>query len=386
MSHPPVRNARYDRRSCMIVVEFNNGSAFVVPARSLRGLEEASESEIAEVELSGQSGLHWERLNLDHDIDLLISGRFATSAFESGEAQTANERVGRTGEPPPIEWVGPAITFLSNNLPGNREFGWEHHFITGYQIACEALVALGQADENNYGAVPRDNPALPGILPRWDDVATAVVFLAAQNGSITFLASDDAGQSQLLGAGDEGSHQSGNGMWAARADPEVTSVFRAIGLLDGFDWTAASETILWRDSPIEWRIDFTKDSRFIDAVNDACERMPDNIRKQIDRLAQTTDEDIAAHSSKVSDRNDGGFKQSVVGIPPKTPEQVRATLHRIRRYDFDELFYQFWRIGDGWLSGHEAKRALEIFNDPLAIAMRKAVAARLYPHLPHLAE
>ncbi|PDT10006.1 hypothetical protein CO655_15535 [Rhizobium sp. M1] len=73
-------------------------------------------------------------------------------------------------------------------------------------------------------------------------------------------------------------------------------------------------------------------------------------------------------------------------LPPKTPEQVRETIRWIRRYDFDELFYKFWRLGDGWLSRSEAKRALEIFNDPLAIAMRKAVAARLYPHWPHLAE
>ncbi|PDT10003.1 DUF2442 domain-containing protein [Rhizobium sp. M1] len=260
MSHPPTSHVRYDRRSDAIVVEFHNGSAFVVPARSLGGLANASGWEIAKVELLDGSALHWETLDLRHEIGLLMEGVFEAAASEV--TQNPGGRPGAMKEPPPAVWVRPAIEFLSNNLPGDRESGFQHDFITAYQIGCETLVALGQADETTHGAVPRDNPVLPAVLPRWDDVAVAVIYLAAQNGLISFLASDD-GASQPRGKRSRNLHQTTREMWAARSHPEVTSVFRSLGLLDGNEWAAASETILWRENPVEWRIDFKNDPRFI---------------------------------------------------------------------------------------------------------------------------
>ncbi len=384
MPHRTPSKVRYDRRSGMVVVEFSNRSVFMVPARSLRRLAGASENEIAEVAFTGEAALYWRRLGVSHQIDLLMEGIFGTRVDPPEFVRNRGEgSPGKTGEPPPSLWLGPVIEFLSNNLPGSRETGWEHDFITSYQIGCETLVALGQADETAYGAVARANP-LPAVLPRWDDLATAVVFLAAENGLITFL-SDREGQAQRPEAKVEALQEPNRGMWAARSTPEVTSVLRSLGLLDGNEWTARSETILWRDSPAEWRIDFESDPRFIQAVEDACEHMPDSIRAEVERIAQITDEAIAAYSAGGADQDEDD-SQSVMRLPPKTPEQVRDTIRWTRQHDFDELFYKFWRIDEGWLSPDEADRALEIFNDPLAIAMRKAVAVRLFPHWPHLAE
>ncbi len=386
MSHPPPRNVRYDRRAGTVVVEFANGSSFAVPARSLRGLVSASEREIAEVELVGETSLYWKTLDVVFELGDLMEGIFDHPVFMRNLVKADEDEHGGTGEPPTVEWVGPVIEFLSGNLPGSRESGWKHHFVTAYQITCETLVALGQADETIDGAVPRENPEMPAILPRYDDVAVAVIFLAAENGLITFLPSDSIGQQQPLGAGNESLHQPGYEMWAARANPTLTSLLRSLGLVEGNEWTAASETILWRDNPAEWRIDFTKDSRFVDAVNNACEQMPNNIREEIERLAVVTDEDIMVYMTGDSEQDEGASEASMLRMPPKAHEEVRATIHWIRRFDFNELFYKFWRLGDGWLSADDATRALEIFNDALAIAMRKAVAARLYPHLPRLAE
>ncbi|MDX1084989.1 DUF2442 domain-containing protein [Sinorhizobium medicae] len=347
MPYQTPSNARYDRCSGMVVVGFSNGSVFMVPARSLQGLADASEGEIAEVELMNEAGLYWKSLGVHHQIDFLMERTFGTRAISSEFAQNPGAGLGKTEEPPSSLWLEPVIEFLSNNLPGSREIGWQHDFIAAYQIGCEALAALGQADETAYGAVPRENPVVPAILPRWDDLATAAIFLAAQNGLITFL-SDGEGQSQLLGSGNENLHQPNRGMWAARSNPDFTSVLRSLGLLDGNEWTSASETILWRDSPVEWRIDFENDPRFIQAVDDACEQMPDSIRLEIERIAQIADEAIAAHSA-------GGLTQDedesnpVMRMPPKTPEQVKDIIRWMRRHDFDELFYKFWRIGDGWL-------------------------------------
>ncbi|WP_245372515.1 DUF2442 domain-containing protein [Rhizobium leguminosarum] len=77
--------ARYDQLTGRIVVEFDNGSTFTVPARSLQGLVDAPEGDIVEVELIGGTRLHWNCLAVDHEIALLVSGIFGTPEFMRGE-------------------------------------------------------------------------------------------------------------------------------------------------------------------------------------------------------------------------------------------------------------------------------------------------------------
>lgn len=292
-------------------------------------------------------------------------------------------------------WTGPVIRFLSENLPGNSEAGWEHHFTTAYQIGCEALAALGQADETSRGAVPRDSPTLPEILPRWDDVSVAVLYLAAQNGLIGYVDSDDGVGSeteQRDKRNQELRHTpiaAAHGLGMARATPDALATLQALGLVNGGCWTKAAETVLWRDNPVEWSIDFTNDARFIDAVVQASECMPDNVRAETDQLVRITDEDVAAwetHCTVYSEELSARFGAQLVKMRPKTPVEVRAALEGLRRYDLDWLFFRRWRLGDGWLSPAETRRSLEIFHDPLAIAMRKAVIGRLYAHIPALAK
>lgn len=53
-----------------------------------------------------------------------------------------------TGNSEPDEWAGPTIAFLRQHLPRAEEGeGWAHMFSSAYQISCEALIALGEADE-----------------------------------------------------------------------------------------------------------------------------------------------------------------------------------------------------------------------------------------------
>lgn len=385
MRHPPPRSVHYDRRSGMIVVEFVNDAIFMAPAKALQGLIDATESEIAEVELVSGRRLHWKSREVSHEVGMLVSGNFGTQTSMGAYPDGRAEAVGYQNTSVP-QWVAPVVELLSANIPGDRETRWYHDFVTAYEIGCETLVALGQAENTTDGAIPRVNPTLPSILPRGDDVAVAVIFLAAQSGLITFLTrGDDDEPTRLLGKGYERLHRSEDREWAARSHPDVTNILRLLGMLNGLEWTEAAETVLWRDSPQEWRIDFTNDPRFIMAVEDACDRMPDRIRNAINRFSQITDEDIAAYTSASTHKYDE-HARSLIRSPPQTREQAISTILWIRRFDFDELFYKFWRIDDGWLSLDEARRALEIFSDPLAIAVRKGVAAQLYPHLPHLAE
>ncbi|WP_375165023.1 DUF2442 domain-containing protein [Rhizobium hidalgonense] len=122
MPHQTPSKVRYDRRSRMVVVEFGNGSMFMVPARSLQGLAGASESEIAGVELTDEGALLWRPLGVCHHFDLSMEGVFGTPVATPGLAR--NREVPRgMEEPPSSDWVGPVIEFLSNNLPGSREAG-----------------------------------------------------------------------------------------------------------------------------------------------------------------------------------------------------------------------------------------------------------------------
>jgi hypothetical protein len=69
-----------------------------------------------------------------------------------------------------------------------------------------------------------------------------------------------------------------------------------------------------------------------------------------------------------------------------TPEATRRSLAFQRRDKLDWIFFRRWRISDGWLTTEQAKLALEIFHDPLAIQMRRAVVEHLYPENPEFSQ
>jgi hypothetical protein len=84
--------ARFDRESGRIVVDFANGATFLVPARALEGLEQATLDELAEVELLGETGLHWETLDVDYTIQGLMAGIFGSRAFIEAQRRGGQSR------------------------------------------------------------------------------------------------------------------------------------------------------------------------------------------------------------------------------------------------------------------------------------------------------
>lgn len=89
---PTPVSVEFDPVSGRITVEFTNGAAFMVPARALEGLEEASDAQLAEVELLGETGLHWEGLDIDYTISGLMSGVFGTKAFMESQRRGGQSR------------------------------------------------------------------------------------------------------------------------------------------------------------------------------------------------------------------------------------------------------------------------------------------------------
>ena len=50
VSEPQAERAHYERRTGRVVVDLTNGCSFVFPARSLQGLAQATDAELAELE------------------------------------------------------------------------------------------------------------------------------------------------------------------------------------------------------------------------------------------------------------------------------------------------------------------------------------------------
>ena len=90
---PRAAAARYDRRRGRVVVELTKGCTFMVPPRLARGLETATEDEVAQVEILGAGyGLHWKALDVDLSIPGLLAGLFGTKSYmarHAGQATSA---------------------------------------------------------------------------------------------------------------------------------------------------------------------------------------------------------------------------------------------------------------------------------------------------------
>lgn len=92
LARPTPSSVRFDLASERIVVDFLNGASFIFPARSIEGLEKASVEELSDVVLLGETGLHWEALDLDYSIAGLMSGIFGSKAFMDARSRGGQSR------------------------------------------------------------------------------------------------------------------------------------------------------------------------------------------------------------------------------------------------------------------------------------------------------
>jgi hypothetical protein len=81
-TRPRAAAARYDAASQRMIVDLANGSTFIFDPRLAQGLENASDAELAKVELLGVGfGLHWEALDADLNVENLMAGRFGSRRY-----------------------------------------------------------------------------------------------------------------------------------------------------------------------------------------------------------------------------------------------------------------------------------------------------------------
>ena len=317
---------------------------------------------------------------------------------------------------PPPGWSEAAVAFLTAHLPREAEGGgWDHVFLSAYQMGCAALVGLGQTREVDGGAVPLDFPRLPDPLPRWDDVCVAVVGLARQQHLLAFRRRDGTPAPRRGGSiivqrdappPVPPNVAAAHGLGPALADPprhpQIVShldlppprepgalrTLERLGLVAGGAWTTAAEPVMWRVGVTDWARAVEDDPRLFGAVDHAVETLPEAIRSEIAALAAITDDDLADLARQHRDwreqaRRDYGPKARLGQVPDAAG--LRKSLESARRNALDWVFYRLWRYPDGWLSPAEAARALPIFHDPLARLVRGRVLALLHPDRPEMA-
>ncbi|MEP3332130.1 hypothetical protein [Sedimentitalea sp.] len=299
------------------------------------------------------------------------------------------------------EWVTETAEFLSENLPRATDRpGWNDMASTAFQIGCMSMVKLGFADKTAWGAIPKDHPKRPEMLPRWDDICISVLWLANQQSKLSYRLPDGSAPPSRIGNGfvivrkDAPPPPTPNiaarfGLGPALAEPEVEQLLDQLGLVADGAWTKEAVFVLWRTSPKNWAVDYASDSRFLDAVEKAVASVPDEVASEISKLIVITDDDIDAlinrHAEMIDEAREKYGPKARLGEVP-SQEQARRSIEFSRRDEMDWLFFRRWRIDDGWLSDKETSRAIEIFHDRLAISMRKTLLRRLHPTKPSFFE
>ncbi|TBY57395.1 hypothetical protein E0H59_07425 [Rhizobium leguminosarum bv. viciae] len=310
-------------------------------------------------------------------------------AIVASSRQGGEKRMSANG--PNDDWPRAVIEFLRESLPvdSRSPLRWSDSSMTAYQLGCDALVALGQAERFGPGALAKDRPKLPEVLPRWDDICVTVLGLA----DVTFLhpgAPTPPEPYQPIRTATYTNVAAYKTADAARASTDILPLLAILGLTENGRWTEASETIHWRGAD-GWKPSNLEDVRFVEAVKIACETMPDDIEDEMDRLVTITDDDVEKSATRTRNFTDTNYANArrrgqEVAPPEIVPPEIelaraRAGVEHSRSGKLDWMFYRRWRLSDGWLSAEESQRALEIFHDPLAQNMRRAVISERYDGL-----
>ncbi|MBW4442572.1 MAG: DUF2442 domain-containing protein [Plectolyngbya sp. WJT66-NPBG17] len=81
-TEPRAVSAHYDRASGQIVIHLKDGSTFMFPHELGQGLSNASEEDLANIEITPSGiGLHWEALDVDLTVPSLLQGIYGTKAW-----------------------------------------------------------------------------------------------------------------------------------------------------------------------------------------------------------------------------------------------------------------------------------------------------------------
>jgi len=292
-------------------------------------------------------------------------------------------------------WTQYVITYLRQAIPERKTGEWDHYFTSAYQMGVMALIALGQAEETKSGAIELARPKLPDTPPRWDDICCAVLSLMMQHGEIGYRNLDGAVYEPTRRMDQFAIRQknpppipapnitSGNGCGPARAAPQALELLKILWLVHNGRWTPEAELVLWRIQPPAWELIVPESPRFQDALGVCLASLPQDEANEIASLVNVIEEDISdslkRHSEWIAEqRQKFGPKANLDRTPDRDSANRSLVFQRSNLLDW--MFFRSWRLPDGWLLQNDRSSALEIFHDPLATQMRRAVVRQLHPN------
>ncbi len=69
---PRALTARYDADVDIVILQLTNGRRFIVPREELKGLENATEAQLSEIDIYAGLSLAWPQLDVDHYLPYLL--------------------------------------------------------------------------------------------------------------------------------------------------------------------------------------------------------------------------------------------------------------------------------------------------------------------------
>jgi hypothetical protein len=86
---PRALSGEYKPDSDVIVLYIDNGRRLVIPREELQGLQNASQAEIAHIEIFGGLDVAWPDLDLDHYLPSLMKGQFGSDKWMASLSRRA---------------------------------------------------------------------------------------------------------------------------------------------------------------------------------------------------------------------------------------------------------------------------------------------------------
>jgi len=84
---PRAIAAEYNRPLDLVVLSIDNGQRLEIPRGQLQGLENATEAQLADIQIFAGQDIAWPQLDVDHYLPYLLEGNYASEKWKKAREQ-----------------------------------------------------------------------------------------------------------------------------------------------------------------------------------------------------------------------------------------------------------------------------------------------------------
>jgi hypothetical protein len=78
---PHALSGEYNRELDLIILRLDDGRRLVLPREQMQGLQNATEAQLAHIEIFGGTDIAWPSLDVDHNLRSLLVGRYGSEKW-----------------------------------------------------------------------------------------------------------------------------------------------------------------------------------------------------------------------------------------------------------------------------------------------------------------